>query len=149
MWGNKEKHCWGMSTNFLFFISLLTAPSNVLPLHLKQTFPPIIWIFTEGDGIKSRLPFEILSTLLGIWGCYHALDIRDNLNLQLSLLLCSMHIETTLKWPKKKYEKGSGPCEMKAFKMVTTRLDLIISTGIPRLVRFFGPQQTTLFEKPP
>ena len=28
-----------MSTNF-FFKSLLTMPSNVLPLHLKQTFPP-------------------------------------------------------------------------------------------------------------
>ena len=40
-------------------------PSNVLPLHLKQTFPPIIWIFTEGegDGIESRLPFKIFSTL--------------------------------------------------------------------------------------
>ena len=40
-------------------------PSNVLPLHLKLTFPPIIWIFTEseGDGIESRLPFEIISTL--------------------------------------------------------------------------------------
>ena len=31
-----------------------------MPLHLKQTFPPIIWIFTkgEGDGIKSRLSFN-------------------------------------------------------------------------------------------
>ena len=38
-----------MSTNF-FFKSLLTRPGNVLPLHLKQTFPPIIWIFTEGEG---------------------------------------------------------------------------------------------------
>ena len=40
-------------------------PSNVLPLHLKQTFPPIIWIFTEGesDGIEFRLPFKIFSTL--------------------------------------------------------------------------------------
>ena len=39
--------------------------SNVLPLHLKYTFPPIIWIFTEseGDGIKSRLPFKVFSTL--------------------------------------------------------------------------------------
>ena len=54
--------CW-----FLFvFKSLLTTPSNVLPLHLKQTFLPIILIFTEGegDGIKSRLPFKIFSTLL-------------------------------------------------------------------------------------
>ena len=46
--------------------SLLTIASNVLPLQLKQTFPPIIWIFTEGegDGIESRLPFKIFSTLL-------------------------------------------------------------------------------------
>ena len=30
---------------------------NVLPLHLKQTFPPIISIISqdEGDGIESRL----------------------------------------------------------------------------------------------
>ena len=34
-----------------------------------------------------------------------------------------MLIETTLKRPTKKYEKGSGPCEIKAFKIVT-RLDL-------------------------
>ena len=45
------------------FKSLLTMPSNILPLHLKQTFPPIIWIFTEGesDWIKSRLPCKIFS----------------------------------------------------------------------------------------
>ena len=46
----------------LFYMS-----ANVLPLHLKQTFPHIIWIFTEGegdgDGIESRLPFKIFSTL--------------------------------------------------------------------------------------
>ena len=43
----------------------MTTPSNVLPLHLKQTFLPIIWIFSEGegDGIESRLPFKISSTL--------------------------------------------------------------------------------------
>ena len=34
-----------------------------MPLDLKQTFPPIIWIFTEGDGIESRLPFKIFPTL--------------------------------------------------------------------------------------
>jgi hypothetical protein len=44
----------------------LRCKGNVLPLHLKQIFSPIIWIFTEGegDGIKSRLPFEIFSTLV-------------------------------------------------------------------------------------
>ena len=30
---------------FFVFKSLLTTPSNVLPLHFKQTFSPIIWIF--------------------------------------------------------------------------------------------------------
>ena len=43
--------------------SLLISPSNVLPYYLKLFFPFIIWIFTEGDGIKSRLPFKIFSTL--------------------------------------------------------------------------------------
>jgi hypothetical protein len=47
------------------FKSLLTPPSNVLPLNPKQIVPPIILIFTEGegDGIESRLPFKIFSTL--------------------------------------------------------------------------------------
>ena len=51
-----------LSTNFW----KLTMPSNVLLLHSKQTFPPIIWIFTEseGGGIESSLSFKILSTLL-------------------------------------------------------------------------------------
>ena len=56
--------------NKLFvFKSLLTTASNVLPLHLKQTFPPTIWIFTEGvgDWIESRLPFKIFSTLKWIF----------------------------------------------------------------------------------
>ena len=44
--------------------------SNVLPLHLKQTFPLIIWIFTEGDGIESRLPFKIFSTLPRLTSTY-------------------------------------------------------------------------------
>ena len=51
--------------NKLFvFKSFLTMPINVLPLHLKQTFPPIIFTEGEGDGIESRLPFKIFSTLL-------------------------------------------------------------------------------------
>ena len=52
--------------NKLFvFKKLLTTPNNVLPLHFKQTFPPINWINTEGegDGLQSRLPFKIFSTL--------------------------------------------------------------------------------------
>ena len=44
--------------------TLLTTPRNVLPLHLKQTFPFTIWIFTEGEEIESRLPFTNFSTLI-------------------------------------------------------------------------------------
>ena len=53
--------------NKLFvFKSLLTMPSNFLPLHPKQTFLPMIWIFTdvEGDVIEFSLPFKKFSTLI-------------------------------------------------------------------------------------
>ena len=57
----------GDVNKFFVFKSLLTYP-NVLLIHLKQAFPHIIWIFTEvvGDGIESRLPFKIFSTLVNI-----------------------------------------------------------------------------------
>ena len=40
-------------------------PSDVLPLRLKEIFPLIIWIFTEGEGdeIEFWLPFKIFSAL--------------------------------------------------------------------------------------
>ena len=62
--------------NKLFvFKSLLTTPRNVLPLHLKQTFPPIIWILTEGegDGIEPRLPFKMFSTHIATWNIIKAM----------------------------------------------------------------------------
>ena len=61
----KGKTLLGDVNKLFVFKSLLTMPSNVLPLHLKQTFPSIIWIFTEGegDGIESRLSSWIFSTL--------------------------------------------------------------------------------------
>ena len=54
----------GDDNKLFVFKSLFTKPSNVLPLHLKQTFLSIIRIFTAfvGDGIESRLPFKIFST---------------------------------------------------------------------------------------
>ena len=54
-----------MISTFLFFKSSLTMPSNVLPLHFKQIFLPIISIFPEGegDGFESRLPLKIFSAL--------------------------------------------------------------------------------------
>ena len=47
--------------NKLFVFKSLTRHSNVLPLHLKQTFPPIIWIFTqvEEDEIESKWSSKI------------------------------------------------------------------------------------------
>ena len=59
----KGKTLLGVVNKLLKTKGLLTMPSNVLALYLKQTFLPIIWIFTEGDEIKSRLPFKIFSTL--------------------------------------------------------------------------------------
>ena len=52
----KGKTLLGIVNKLLNAKSLLASPSNVLPYYLKQTFPPIIWIFTEGegDGIESR-----------------------------------------------------------------------------------------------
>ena len=75
----------GDANKLFAFKSLLTTPSNLLSFHLKQTFPPIIWIFTEGggDGIESRLPFKIFSTL------NYACEI--SVNNDLSLLLVSWH----------------------------------------------------------
>ena len=59
----------GVINKLFVFKSLLTTPSNVSHLHLKQIFPPIIWIFTEGkcDIIESRLPFKIFSTLVKLF----------------------------------------------------------------------------------
>ena len=61
------------------FPSLLTMPNNVLPLHLKQTLPTIILIFTggEGDGVESRLPFKIFSTLTSFLLCLKY-DMKEN-----------------------------------------------------------------------
>ena len=45
--------------------SLLDVIRQSIAGDVEQTFPPIIWIFTEGegDGIESRLPFKNFSTL--------------------------------------------------------------------------------------
>ena len=71
----KGKPLLGVVSKLLNTKSLLTIPSNVLPLRLKQTFPPIIWIFTEGDEIKSRLTFKIFSTLRDV-SSEHSLHVE-------------------------------------------------------------------------
>ena len=54
-----EKTLLGDVNKLFVYKSLMTTHSNVLPLHLKQTFTAIILIFTEGegDGIETRLSF--------------------------------------------------------------------------------------------
>ena len=61
-----------------YYVKIGKAPSNVLPLHVKQIFPPIMWIFTEGegDGIESRVPFKIFSNLQN--KCYWFSSSTDN-----------------------------------------------------------------------
>ena len=59
----KGKTLLGFVNKLFVLKSLLIMPSNVLPLHLKQTFLPIIFTEGEGDGIESRLPFKTFSTV--------------------------------------------------------------------------------------
>ena len=61
-------------------------------LHLKQTFPPIIWTFTEdeGDRIESRLPFEIFSTLSGKHSKYMQRLIVKKLSRKISFKYATM-----------------------------------------------------------
>ena len=54
----KGKPLLGDVNKLFVYKSLLATPSNGLPFHLKQIFLPMIWIFTEGDGIKSKLPLK-------------------------------------------------------------------------------------------
>ena len=63
---SKGKTLLDVVNKILKTTKLLSSPINVLPYCLKQTFPPIIWIFNEGegDGIESNLPFKIFPTLL-------------------------------------------------------------------------------------
>ena len=58
----KNKTLLGVVNKLLNIKSLFTIPGKVLPLHLKQTFLHIIWIFTEGegDGIKTMLPLKMV-----------------------------------------------------------------------------------------
>ena len=55
-----------LSTNFLYSKVCWKGPAMFCLYSSPQAnFPPIIWIFTEGegDGIESGLPFQIFSTL--------------------------------------------------------------------------------------
>ena len=81
--GKKAKHC---RVCYQMCIDN-TSPSNVLLLHLKHTFPPIISIFIEGevDGIKSRLLFKIFSTLSS---CRWVLSITTIQKWSTTLIFC-------------------------------------------------------------
>ena len=58
-----------MSTYYLFSKVCWQRPAMFCLLHIKQTFQPIIWIFTvgEGDEIQSRLPFLLYSNFHKLW----------------------------------------------------------------------------------
>ena len=80
----KVKKLLGVVNKLLKTKSSLRIPSNVLPFCHKQTFPPIIWIFTEGDEIKSRLPFKIFSTL----AAGSLINLKTVLIYPLSAMIC-------------------------------------------------------------
>ena len=48
--GVKAKHCAGCCQLTFEYKKFVDNAQHVLPIHFMQTFPPIIWIFTEGEG---------------------------------------------------------------------------------------------------
>ena len=61
-WGNKAKHCckrWKGHTSFQ-----LAHKNNVLPLHLKQTFPPIFEFLLKVKVMGSNPGYHLKSFLL-------------------------------------------------------------------------------------
>ena len=56
----KGKTLLGVVNKLLKTKTLVSSPSNVLPYYFNQTFPTIIWIFTEGD--LSSWIFSTLTT---------------------------------------------------------------------------------------
>ena len=74
MW-EYSKILLGDASKLFALKSLLTTSSNIFPLHLKQTFLLIIWIFTEGegDGIKvfSTLCFLLCIIIMQILSNYY------------------------------------------------------------------------------
>ena len=110
--------------------SLLTRPNNVLPLYLKQTFPPIIWIFTEGEGdwMESWLSFKIFSTLCA--RCTSYLDVITALTCSL-WNLWSIFLFTTTIW--KRYSnillnKGYKNARIIANKFNKVQISHMVST---------------------
>ena len=109
----KGKIMLGIVNKLFIFKSLLTAPSNVLPLHLKQNFPPIIWIFNEGEGdeIESKLPFKIFSTL------------KPNQS-----WILTWDMSTTENWHRKRYCQNAAMC--------TSSLDFSSTVWFPGQSKF-------------
>ena len=108
------------------FKNLLTTPSNVLPLHFK-TFLPIIWIFTEGDWIESRLPSKIFSTLLGVCTRY----VWNKLN------LCAyefVNIQVKIFWERNKI--------WKIFHLFFFELLSSVKRKVGYFIKFFWASQT-------
>ena len=69
LWGKVCLRCKGKTllsvvNNFFVFKSLLTTPSNVLPLQLKQTFPSIIECSLKVMGLNPGYLLKIVSNLL-------------------------------------------------------------------------------------
>ena len=94
MLGDVNKH--------FVFKCLLTTPSNVLPLHLKQTFSPMIWIFNEGEGhgIESSLPFKRISTFNWFGQGNNIHNTLDFCPYILWFLLSSLLLVVTFQTPK-------------------------------------------------
>ena len=97
----------------------MTTPSNVLPLHLKQTSPPIIF----NDGIKSRLPSKIFSTLCNLSSKLRPFEIfwslRGSIQLVWNVLLLLQR------------------CPKAEFEVKTVPVNFVVNTVVIQYCRYY------------
>ena len=99
----------GWCNNLLVFKKLLTTPSNVLPLHLNQTFPPIFEFSQKVKVMGSDPGYLLKSFLLFTWFSWFRAFLETILNtlpLSSQLLLALLNedkqpcFESTELWEK-------------------------------------------------
>ena len=92
-WGVKTKRCWESSINFLYSKICWQHPA----MFAFTPIPPMIWIFTEGDEIKFRLPLKIFSTLtpnlIQNWpskGYIHSNSRHGDMQMAIHITICHL-----------------------------------------------------------
>ena len=92
---------------------------NVLPYYLKQIFPPIIWISTEGDGIEPGYLLESFLLYLTVFFWFSTLDLWFSFfsyyNFILSKIAVKSRYQSMLHAPRKDFIFFALPCSLLQF----------------------------------